>query len=116
MKKFFSIMLVSILMFSLFACGKDVKTEKTVNDKVSDAVKSQIILKIALQYNTVGVPTITTFVQEKGNNKFEVTGKITVKDKYGDKYTGKYDAEVTYDPELDKCKVSLEIDDLYKEK
>ena len=46
---------------------------------------------------------------------FEVTGKVTVKDKYGDSYTGKYDAVVEYDPATDDCDANCDIDKLYKD-
>ena len=75
----------------------------------------RIMVEIALSYDTTGVPTITTFVDEIGENTYEVTGKVTVKDKYGDSYTGKYDAEVEYNPATDNCDVDLELGDLYKD-
>ena len=53
------------------------------------------------------MPTITTYVEKISENTYEVTGKVTIKDKYGDSYTGKYDAEVEYNPSTEKCSVII---------
>ena len=55
-----------------------------------------------------------TSVRATGENEYEVTGKVTVQDKYGDSYTGNYDATVEYNPTTDKCDVDCNIGDLYK--
>ena len=84
-------------------------------DKLESAVKSRIMVEITLTYETTGVPSITTYVKEIGDNLYEVTGKVSVKDKYGDSYTGKYDAEVEYDPATEDCDVDLDLGKLYKD-
>lgn len=119
MKKILALILAIITCLSLCACtgggnSNDAKSS-SVEDKVKESVKYQIMAEVALKYDTTGAPSCTYFVDEIGENKFEVTGKVTVRDKYGDSYTGKYDAEVIYDPADDDCDVSLEMGTLYKD-
>ena len=114
MKKLFAIILSMLLCLSLCACGSNGGDTESVEDKVRDAVESQINVDIMLRYDTTGVPSITTYIDEIGENEFEVTGKVTVRDKYGDTYTGNYDAVVEYDPATDDCDVDCDIDTLYK--
>lgn len=116
MKRVFALILVFALCFGLCACGGgSTESKDSPEDKVRSAVRSRIMVEIALGYETTGVPTITAYVDDIGNNCYEVTGKVTVKDKYGDSYTGKYDAEVEYDPATGDCDVDLELDSLYKD-
>ena len=116
MKRVFALILAVALCFGLCACGGgSTESKASPEEKVSSAVRSRIIVEITFSYDTTGVPTITTYVDEIGDNRYEVTGKVTVKDKYGDSYTGKYDAEVEYDPVTDDCDVDLELGTLYKD-
>lgn len=115
MKKILAILMALVMCVSLSACGSSKEPEETVDEKVISAVKSDITAEIILFYDTVGVPSITCFVDEISENEFEVTGKVTVKDKYGDTYTGKYDAVVEYDPSTDECDVDCELYKLYKD-
>ena len=120
MKRAFLMILAVVLCLGLCACGtggaqKESEVEETPNDKVATAVKNQIMVQIALQYDTTGVPTITTYVSKVSENLYEVTGKVTVHDKYGDSYTGKYDAEVKYNSVTKDCDVKLSMDTLYKD-
>lgn len=119
MKKFLSLLLTISLCVSLVACGgggsSESKTE-SVESKVERSVKAYINTEIMFSYDTVGDPNITYYIDEISENNFEVSGKVTVKDKYGDSYSGKYDAIVKYNPETDKCDTDVEIDKLYKVK
>ena len=117
MKRIILVILAVVMCLGMCACGggSEAEESETPRDKVISSVKSHIMAQIALGYDTVGVPTITTYVEEVEENVYEVTGKITVKDKYGDSYTGKYDSTVEYDPELGSCDVDLDIDKLYKD-
>ena len=115
MKRLLALLMVLVFCASLCACGGSGGKKETVEDKVISAARSRILVEIALGYDTEGVPNITTFVDDIGDNTYMVTGKVTVKDKYGDTYTGKYDAEVTYNPSSDQCDVDLELGKLYKD-
>lgn len=116
MKKLFIIILSIIMCFSIIACNDNKEDTESIEDKVKEAVRLRITTEIILYYDTADVPQCTYYVDDIGDNNFKVTGKATVKDKYGDSYTGKYDAEVTYDPFADKCSVTnLDLDKLYKD-
>lgn len=115
MKRLLALLMVLVMCASFCACGGSGGKEETVESKVISAARSRILAEIVLGYDTEGVPTITTYLDDMGDNTYMVTGKVTVKDKYGDTYTGKYDAEVTYDPTTDDCSVDLELGKLYKD-
>lgn len=112
MKKFFAVLMSVVLCFSLVACTAE-KTE-TVENKVKSAVEARLITYVSIAYDTIGVPNITYYIEEVGENKFEVSGKVTVQDKYGDTYSGNYDAEVEYNSSTDKCTVDYDLGKLYK--
>lgn len=116
MKRVFALILAFALCFGLCACGGgSTESKDSPEEKVRIAVRSQIVVELMFSYDTTGAPTITTYVDEIGNNRYEVTGKVTVNDKYGDSYTGKYDAEVEYDPATGDCDVDLDLGTLYKD-
>ena len=118
MKKLLLVLLVTTLTFSLIACdGKESSksAEELIIEDVKSTVRGEISSTIIWKYDTEGAPTITYYVDEISENKFEITGKVTVCDKYGDTYTGKYDAVVEYDPvEEDSDIVSFNLGTLYK--
>lgn len=113
MKKFFAVILTVLLCLSLCACGESGGKTKSVEEKVKDTVQSRIEVDIMLQYGITS-PSITYYINQIGENTFEVTGKVNVRDKYGDVYTGNYSAVVDYDLVTDKCDVNCNISKLYK--
>lgn len=115
MKKAFALVLVIALCLGLCACSGTQEEPKSLSSRAGDEVKSQITFYVSMMYEIVGLPTVTTFVKEVSENEFQVTGKVTVRDNYGDTYTGKYDATAIYDPATDDFDVDYELDKLYKE-
>lgn len=115
MKKVLAVLFVFIFCLSLCACGEKGGDVESIEDKVKQAVESDIMVEIVFNYDTTGVPSITYFVEKISETEYEVTGKVTVKDKYGDAYTGKYDAVVTYDPVKDDCSADVDMGKLYKD-
>jgi len=112
MKKLVGVILVLMLCFSLCACGEG----ESVKDKVGDAVQLMVISYVDYQYDIRAVTNVTAYVEEISENEFEVSGKVTALDDYGDSYTGKYDAVAVYDPETDYCDViDCNVDTMYKE-
>ena len=75
------------------------------------AVTSYAKAKVTFDYEIVGEPVITAYVSRVGVTTYEVTGKVTVQDKYGDSYTGKYEAKVN----TEDWEVELDLGELYKD-
>ena len=113
MKKVLSLILALVMCLSLCACGGG-SSKKSLSDRAADAVSSQIKVYVKLSYEVNGVPQVTTYVTETSTNHFKVTGKVTVRDAYGDTYSGKYDATAVYDPATDSFDVDYDIAKLYK--
>ena len=121
MKKYATLVLVMLLSLFMFACkgggGSDSDYSNTKEYKVESATQAYVISYISVHYGSsvVGAPQITYILQEHSENNFEVTGKVTVKDKYGDSYTGTYQAIVLYLPDEDKATVyTCTVNTLYK--
>ena len=115
MKKILIVLLIVVAVLSLVSCN-GAESELSVYDRVKIAVESHINVYHMYKYDVAGRPEITYFMDEIQTNVYEVTGKVTVQDKYGDTYTGKYDAVVEYNPNKEECSVwSLELGSLYKD-
>jgi len=95
MKRFLLVLISIILVISLCACDNSNKVSE--EDLVKNATKAILRAKL-LYYDTVGAPHITYYLEKQSSTKYYVSGKVTVSDKYGDSYTGKYDAVVEYMP------------------
>lgn len=116
MKKALSLILALVMCLSLCACGSGSgSSKKSLSDRAADAVSSQIKVYVKLSYEVNGVPQVTTYVTETSTNNFKVTGKVSVRDAYGDTYTGKYDATAIYDPATDDFDVDYDVAKLYKD-
>lgn len=115
MKKILSIILVTALLISLCACGSSSGSTRSLSDRAASQVKSTIQVYINMSYEIVGVPQVTTYVKDLGGGEYQVTGKVTIRDEYGDSYTGKYDATATYSESSDRFDVDFDVDSLYKD-
>ena len=103
-----AIMLALVTGISLAACGgKSSESSSTDPEKiVKQAAEVRLAAEILTSYEIQGAPTYNSYVNKTGDNTYEVTGKATVRDKFGDSYTGKYTVEVKYDPETQKAEVT----------
>ena len=116
MKKILALLVAFAFCVSLCACGAKVEPTESAEDKIRSEVQAELTVEIMFSYDTVGVPQITYNIRKVNEEKYEVSGKVTVKDKYGDSYTGKYDAVVSYDPDTDDYEtVNLDLGKLYKD-
>jgi len=120
MKKIMSIILVVILCCSLYACGSNSDSEpvtQSLRERAKISVESSIRIHIMVWYDDVSITSITYGKQkEVDSNTFEFSGKVTVKDQYGDYYTGTFDSTVTYNASEDKFDDDTDVGDLYKNK
>ena len=117
MKKILAILMVLVLCVSLFACNGN-NSEDDVTRKIEIEVKNRAALEVKYNYQDVKTQTVTCFIEEPNEESiyYAVSGKVTVVDKYGDTYTGKYDAEVSYDEAEDSASIiSFKLDNLYKD-
>ena len=113
MKKLLAFILAMVLCFSLCACGGNKDTE-SIEDRVKQSVKNRLNFMVSLDDKWKAVNNVTCIINKKSENTFEVTGKISIRDKYGDLYTGKYDASVEYDASTDTFKTNCNIGTLTK--
>lgn len=109
MKKIIALILACVCCLTLIACSK--KEEFDLNQEIRDSVEAYAIGYTTLAYDAT-FSSITCFIEEtEKENRFAVSGKITLRDKYGDTYTGKYDAIAVFDPSTKKIDVgSFELD------
>ena len=120
MKKLFVLFLVLCLAVGCCACGvftlESPETETTVTRSLEDEARHQteiqvmgnLIARFRAHTSYVNVD-ITTF-REIGDNQWEAFGKASFSDEYGDRYSGKWSAKVSYNPERDSFGVSIESD------
>ena len=115
-------LILAILMLGMFvcACGSDTKDEPSkdepsIEEKVADEVEGRLKIKIVNSSDVSGLPNFSSNVKETEENTYKVTGKVSIKDSHGNKYTGNYDAVVEYNPTTGKCSiVDYNLGDLNK--
>lgn len=112
MKRVFALMLVLVICGAFFACSSEEAESEAPS--ITDEVVDYVRFRVAIGYDIVGLPQVTTYVTENYDGTYTVTGKVTVRDKYGDTYTGKYSAEVE-ETETGYDVTSCDIDSLYKD-
>ena len=116
------VLILAILMLGVFvcACGNDAnntssKNELSVEEKVAKEVESRLKIKIINEYDIHGLPSFSSRVTKIEENKFAVTGNVSVYDTNDDKYTGNYEAIVEYNPETDDYSIAdYNLGELYK--
>ena len=89
---------------------------ETVEDKVRSKARSAVLSGVYAKYGYWSTVSIANVSESYEENQYYVSGKYTVKDNYGDKYIGKFDLTIVYDPVADTCSVtSKEIQTAYKD-
>ncbi len=109
MKKVMAIILASVLAFSLCACGNSGGSKvKTEEDVIKNAVthRANAAATVRLDNEYSGIPTTTiSYSRETSNNSWEVSGKVSIKDKYGNPLTYLFDATVLFLPETNDAQI-----------
>ena len=123
MKKFL-ILLLSICMIgsigAFASCRGSTETEtsssvETIEDKVRSSARSTVTTGVYAKYGYIPSVNITSVSESYTENQYYVRGKYTVRDDYGDTYTGKFDVTIVYDPVADRCKATeKDIQTAYK--
>lgn len=87
------IMIILIILF--FGGGKE--SLESIEDKVKNKAKYQAQAYTMLSYDTSNTSAIVTTIRKNDANEYEVYGKITARDKYGDSFSGTFDGVCTYE-------------------
>lgn len=87
----------------------------SLKEKISTEVENALTNQLYLEYGRMPTFNTTTVNISKDETTAEVYGKVTIIDKYGDAYTGKFDASVKIDGNVITV-VSKSADKLYKDK
>ena len=112
-----------ILAFCLSFCtilsscdgGSSQEYQKTYRDYVRDQIEYRI--KGTLYSSGYTFQSFTSNISHYDTDTYEVHGKVTVRDKYGDIWTGNYDAMVDYDVNDDSYRVrSFNMGSIYKQR
>ena len=113
MKKRILVAFLAVVMCTLFcACGAEERTVSTVKEpslkeKAITRVERDVRSKVSSKYDASdGVLCNTAAATEVKENRFEVSGKVYIKDKYGNLTLTVYDGTVFFD---DDGKVSSAI-------
>ena len=89
-------------------------------NEVKNKVRSKLAVEIMFSTFTDGreitfVDCTFPTVREVSYNKYYASGKVTVKDNYGDRHTANYEAYVYFYGDTKEFEVDLEIDYFYRE-
>lgn len=109
MKKVMTIIMALALVLGLCACGNSggskVKTEEDViKNAVTHRANAAATVRLDNEYSSAPTTTIS-YSRETGDNSWEVSGKVSIKDKYGNPLTYSFDATVLYLPETNDAKI-----------
>ena len=90
-------------------------SEESIKERIAEKVEDYLLIDIVNNYDFIGMPSITTSVQSIGDNKYQVTGTVTIRKSSDVKYSGRYTATASYNPSTDDCSVDMpELGDLYR--
>lgn len=108
------IILVFVLIYFISAAGNS-KPEETLEDKLRNHISAKVMAYVAIRYDTTGVnPRITT-LRETSEGNWEVYGKVSARDTYGDSFTGTFEGTCKVESEEDfGC--SLDYSNMYKDR
>lgn len=103
MKKKILVAFLAVVMCALFcACGAEESTstvkEPSLKEKAITRVERDVRSKVSDKYDASGgVLCNTASAAEVKENRFEVSGKVYIKDKYGNLTSTVYDGTVFFD-------------------
>lgn len=117
--KVLSLFLIIVFCFSfcitLLSCSESYEKIKTSDDYIRDEIKYSI--KGTLYSSGYSMQSFTTNIFRDGNNRYEVSGSVTLKDRYDNIWKGSYDAIVEYDPDSDNYSVrNFDMGNIYKQR
>lgn len=116
-KRILAAFMAAVMCALLCACGAEESTGSTVKEtsleeKAVSSVESKVCSKLSEKYDTSGgVLCRTAAVTEVSETRFEVSGKVFIKDKYGNVTSTIYDGTVFFndDGTVDSAIVNVSI-------
>ena len=92
-----AIVIVAIILGVVLSSGSTTKGEapKTIEDEIRSKVDARVIVEAVWTYSGTPTVNITTVDISNDGTTAKVYGKLSVRDNYGDTYTGKFSADVT---------------------
>ena len=119
--KFLSLFLVIVFCFSfcsiLASCDSNnhYEYQKTSSDYIRDQIDYRVYG--IMRTNNFSSYSFTSNISSSGENRYKVTGKVTLTDEYGDNWIGNYDAVVRYYEDSDSYDVSsFSMGKIYKQR
>lgn len=110
-KKILVPILILVLAITMCACGTSASNEEpSIEDRIENRIEAKAMVYMGLMYDVSATYTnISTLRLSEDNSEYEAYGKVTVTDKYGDKYSGNFsatgkigdDGEITVDLDVD---------------
>lgn len=109
------ILILAIVLICVFCFGGSSKPIETLEDKLENHIEAKVMAYVAIRYDVSGVnPRITT-LRETTEGTWEVYGKVSARDTYGDSFTGTFEGTCKVESEEDfGC--SLDYSDMYKDR
>ena len=99
-KRILAAFMAAVMCALLCACGEQkTKTESgpSIKDQAITLAEREVRSKVSNKYDASGgIGCETAAVNEVKDNVFDISGKVYVKNKYGDISWAKYDVHVTY--------------------
>lgn len=113
MKKLLALLLAAAMTLALCACGSpnENEDEEDHTSAVKRAVQAKAAVECMFSYQNVkNVLAHCSTIDDNGDGDYEVYGKVTVYDAFGDQYEGKFEADVTVDESGDAKCTSISIE------
>ena len=96
----------------------NIAPDKDLKDRVRSRVDSTAKVYVMLKYDTSYVNIEIYTLEKESDNTYEAYGKIKLRDKYGDNYSGKFDGTCTIEnaeKEDEDITCNLDYGKFYKE-
>lgn len=108
--------MLAVLCTALCACGGEgAAKEPTLEDMLTKEMEGEVLSTVWNRYGFLQTGITTTTVKKVDEYEYQMWGKVTVTDEYGDRYSGKFNGTVFYYPSLDEISVSsCEVETLRK--
>lgn len=110
------IILIIFIIYNLFFSSTSVgEPMETIEDRIRDKAESTALVYVKLTYDVGYVSANVATVRPIDDSEYEVYGKITATDNYGDQYSGNFNGTCTVD-ESEVIHCDLDYNKLYRDR